>query len=547
MPGAWTLLAAIALLRMQAVPEVVVTTAPSMDAQRLADALRVYLDEYGIRVQTRVATDAADLQARLDDARALGAAVRAVAVVRAEHGAPGSVEIDLVDLATGKALVVSVPRPQRDEDLYRALALKIQAVLRATLSEARADLPPGSSLGRLVESGGGPPPARTASRLGLDFGYGIVSFPNDGPLFGGLAVRASWRPRPRAELALGTAALGSDSASTGMVDATATIVPVRASARIPFAVGRGEILLGPCAEATYIRVAASSATTLVRSTRNLMIGLGVEAEVRIAVLGFRLAIRAGRRAGRAQRRALRRRGIAAVRHVAPSAVGNCGGGGRTTVIFLLTKPSVPSTMEGVRTMTDPSRPPAPEVAALVDRARRRDPEAFRDLFQAHVGAVHRVVRRMVGGRPDVEDLVQTAFVEAFRSLPDFRGDALFSTWLTRIAVRVTMRSVRRRHPPATPLDDVAEPVDATAGPERVAAARETLALVEAVLAELRPKRRAAFVLHVLEGYSMEEVAAIVSASTSAVKVRVHDARRHIERRLKQRPDVAALIRSGGVA
>ena len=40
---------------------------------------------------------------------------------------------------------------------------------------------------------------------------------------------------------------------------------------------------------------------------------------------------------------------------------------------------------------------------------------------------------MVGARADVEDLVQTAFVEAFRSLPDFRGDALFSTWLTRIA------------------------------------------------------------------------------------------------------------------
>ena len=196
-------------------------------------------------------------------------------------------------------------------------------------------------------------------------------------------------------------------------------------------------------------------------------------------------------------------------------------------------------------MTDPSRPAAPEVAALVDRARRRDPDAFRDLFQTHVGAVHRVVRRMVGARPDVEDLVQTAFVEAFRSLPDFRGDALFSTWLTRIAVRVTMRSVRRRHPPAAPLEDVAEPAAETAGPERVTAARETLAQVEALLAELRPKRRAAFVLHVLEGYSMEEVAAIVSASTSAVKVRVHDARRHIERRLARQPELLALLSAGG--
>jgi RNA polymerase sigma-70 factor (ECF subfamily) len=203
-------------------------------------------------------------------------------------------------------------------------------------------------------------------------------------------------------------------------------------------------------------------------------------------------------------------------------------------------------MEGVGEMPDPSRPPAPQVAALVDRARRRAPAAFRDLFQTHVGAVHRVVRRMVGARPDVDDLVQTTFVEAFRSLPDFRGDALFSTWLTRIAVRVTMHAVRRRQLPSSSLDDVMEPASGTPGPEQVTAARETLALVETLLAELRPKRRAAFVLHVLEGYSMEEVAAILSASTAAVKVRVHDARRHIERRLKQNPALLGIVsRRGG--
>ena len=201
-------------------------------------------------------------------------------------------------------------------------------------------------------------------------------------------------------------------------------------------------------------------------------------------------------------------------------------------------------MDCVGAMPDPSRPPAPEVAALVDRARRRDPAAFRDLFQTHVGTVHRVVRRMVGARPDVDDLVQTAFVEAFRSLPDFRGDALFSTWLTRITVRVTMRAARRRHTTAS-LDDVAEPASTTPGPERVTAARETLALVESLLAELRPKRRAAFVLHVLEGYSMEEVAAIMSASTSAMKVRVHDARRYIEKRLRQNPGMAGTLTGGG--
>ena len=138
--GACTVLTALAFLQAQAIDQIVVTTAPSIDAQRLADALRVYLDEFGIRVETRPAGEADDLRKRLDDARQLGEALRAVAVVRAEHGARGVVEIELIDLATSKALVVSVPRPERDEDLYRALALKIQAVLRATLSEARADL-----------------------------------------------------------------------------------------------------------------------------------------------------------------------------------------------------------------------------------------------------------------------------------------------------------------------------------------------------------------------------------------------------------------------
>jgi RNA polymerase sigma-70 factor (ECF subfamily) len=198
-------------------------------------------------------------------------------------------------------------------------------------------------------------------------------------------------------------------------------------------------------------------------------------------------------------------------------------------------------MVGVGVVPDPSRPLTPDVAALLDRARQRDPAAFRDLFHGHVGAVHRVVRRIVGARGDVDDLVQTTFVEAFRSLPDFRGDALFSTWLARIAVRVTMRAVRRGGRAPLPLDAAPEPTADGAGPERVAAARQALARVEALLQELRPKRRAAFVLHVLEGYSMDEVAAILGASVAAVKVRVHDARRHIEKRLRRDPGLIAIL------
>lgn len=196
-------------------------------------------------------------------------------------------------------------------------------------------------------------------------------------------------------------------------------------------------------------------------------------------------------------------------------------------------------------MPDPSRPVAPEVAALLDRARRSDAAACRELFQSHLAGVHRVVRRIAGATNDVDDLVQTTFVEAFRSLAHFRGDALFSTWLTRIAVRISLRAGRRRRPRALSLDEVSEPAADLPGPERVTAAREALAVVEALLAELRPKRRAAFALHVLEGYSMEETAAILNASVPAVKVRVHDARRHIEKSLRRSPELLTGLRAQG--
>jgi RNA polymerase sigma-70 factor (ECF subfamily) len=198
----------------------------------------------------------------------------------------------------------------------------------------------------------------------------------------------------------------------------------------------------------------------------------------------------------------------------------------------------------VRAASGANRLPPGEVAALVERARRRDDDAFRELFRAHLEGVHRIVYRLVGPSPDLDDMVQTVFVEAFRSLPAFRGDALFSTWLARIAARVTMHAVRRRPPRAARLDEQEHQAGA-AGPERTTAAREGLAILDGLLAELRPKRRAAFVLHVLEGYSVEEAAVILSASTAAVKVRVHDARRHIERRCKQHPGLADLLAAGG--
>ena len=192
-------------------------------------------------------------------------------------------------------------------------------------------------------------------------------------------------------------------------------------------------------------------------------------------------------------------------------------------------------------MPDPSRPGTVDVSALVERARRRDPAAFRELFRSNLSFVHRVVCRIYGSGPEVEDLVQTAFVEAFRSLPDFRGDALFSTWLARITVRVALRAAKQRPHHAVPLDEQGPHAADAPSPERVAAARQALNVLTRLLGELRPKRRAAFVLNVLEGYSTEEAAALLGVSTNALKVRVHDARRQIEKSLRHHPDLLAAL------
>src|ERR1700733_9713287 len=129
-----SVVAALLLLQSQALDKIVVTTAPPLDTQRLADALRVYLNEFGVEGDITAPHATGDLRERIAEARRLGKSVRAVAVIHVEPGTPDEVAIELTDLATDKTLIATMPKAARDEDLYRTLALKIQAILRATLS-----------------------------------------------------------------------------------------------------------------------------------------------------------------------------------------------------------------------------------------------------------------------------------------------------------------------------------------------------------------------------------------------------------------------------
>ncbi|HXT97458.1 MAG TPA: hypothetical protein VN853_14245 [Polyangia bacterium] len=280
--------------RVPPLDKIVVTAAPPLDTQRLADALRVYLSEFGIAVESAAPDQADDLRQRIADARRLGESVRAVAVIRAERGTPDEVDIELTDLATDKTLIATMPKAARDEDLYRTLALKIQALLRATLSEARTRLDPKSAVGRLVSEETPPAVAPNAPRppgpLEVEAGYAALSLSASGVVLQGIGISATYSLPRRFDLTVGTAELGATHVSSGDVDAVVSLVPLMIGVRARWRKERVELSVGPLAEVAIIDVTASSLPSVVslvpvHPSRDILLALGAEAELRLKIGG----------------------------------------------------------------------------------------------------------------------------------------------------------------------------------------------------------------------------------------------------------------------
>ncbi len=162
----------------------------------------------------------------------------------------------------------------------------------------------------------------------------------------------------------------------------------------------------------------------------------------------------------------------------------------------------------------------------VKRAIDGDRRAFDDLYRAHVASVHRLLTRLIGPVPERDDLLQQVFLEAFRSLPGFRGDAAFATWLHRIVVNVAYRHLRRHR--GVRWEEVPdELVSPTASPELVAYRQQELQRALGYLSALKPKKRIAYVLRVVEGLSLDEIGVLVGANAPAVGQRVKHAQREL--------------------
>jgi RNA polymerase sigma-70 factor (ECF subfamily) len=169
--------------------------------------------------------------------------------------------------------------------------------------------------------------------------------------------------------------------------------------------------------------------------------------------------------------------------------------------------------------------------ALVARHRDADPDAFPAIYRAHAAAVYRRLTRILGPIAEREDLTQDVFFAVHRALPRFRGEASLGTLIQRIAINTAYDFLRRRgRRPATAVDPtyVDELVGPQWSPEDAATRREELARVFACLGKIKPKKRIALLLHVVDGLSFAEIAVLVDATTDAVAKRVQHGQRELD-------------------
>jgi RNA polymerase sigma-70 factor, ECF subfamily len=163
-------------------------------------------------------------------------------------------------------------------------------------------------------------------------------------------------------------------------------------------------------------------------------------------------------------------------------------------------------------------------ADAVARARAGDREGFRHLVDRHSRPLFRLAYRMTGNEQDAEDVVQEAFLRAYRGLDRFEDRAQVGSWLYRIAancaydvLRARQRHDERFEEPVEEDDVLGTAVSADPGPDRLAQAGEVRQHLEVALSRMSPRERSAFALRHFEGRSIEEIARALDLDESAAK------------------------------
>lgn len=178
---------------------------------------------------------------------------------------------------------------------------------------------------------------------------------------------------------------------------------------------------------------------------------------------------------------------------------------------------------------------------LVERVQRGDKNAFNLLVLKYQNKVANLVVRYVRNQADVADIVQEAFIKAYRALPNFRGESAFYTWLYRIAVNTAKNHLvaHGRRAPANDVDvedaeyyDGSDALKEFASPERLVLSDEIQKVVFDTLETLPQELKMAISLRELDGMSYEDIANVMDCPVGTVRSRIFRAREAIDKKLQ---------------
>ena len=174
---------------------------------------------------------------------------------------------------------------------------------------------------------------------------------------------------------------------------------------------------------------------------------------------------------------------------------------------------------------------------LVERVQKGDKRAFDVLVLKYQHRIYSLVTRFIRDPDEVRDVVQEAFIKAYRALPGFRGESAFFTWLYRIAINTAKNYLvsRARRPPGADVDiEDAEYLESAgalrdlAGPENQLMTEQLRAVIDKAIRALPEDLRTALTLREFEGLSYEEIAEVMRCPVGTVRSRIFRAREAVD-------------------
>ncbi len=187
---------------------------------------------------------------------------------------------------------------------------------------------------------------------------------------------------------------------------------------------------------------------------------------------------------------------------------------------------------------------------LVARSKGGDLDSFNQLILRWERPIYAFAYRVIGREEEARDVCQETFLRAFRSLPGFRGQAKFSSWLYQIAMNLCRDWIRRQRRARTvQLAEGVDPAELAAeqGPvesiEDLVSRRELTAVVEEAMALLPEEQRTAIVLKEYHGMTFQEIADLQGCPLSTVKTRLYQGLSVLRRHLEKHGRMSQLVKS----